>query len=228
MSKLLRSKRTRYTRSQSRLLRRNDLVRLTKSELKKAGFPATTARWRAAGQIIRSARSPTLPHSAVIKKQLGMTHGAAAALRKEGRLGYGPKGEERGIPKSTLTRRRHQEQLSKEAYGRVPTHDVTYINTQGQVAHDYFWKTNLRIMHNYRVDVEHAKYTGDGSALAKYRALEIITFDGEGLSSYDNKNTRIYPETKLRKILKVEAAMSDRQRARYHADINYRHLKAAA
>lgn len=219
---------SRYTRSQSRLLRRNDLVRLTKSELIKAGFAPTTPRWRAAGQPIRSVRSPTLPHSAVIKKRLGMTHGEAAALRKEGRLGYGPKGEERGIPKSTLTRRRHQAQVSKEAYSRVPTHAVTYINTQGLVTHDYFWKTDLRIMHNYRSDVEHAKHTGDGTVLAKYRALVIRTFDGEGLRNYDNRNTRIYPETSLRRILKVEAAMSDRQRAQYYADINYRHLKVAA
>lgn len=48
------------------------------------------------------------------------------------------------------------------------------------------------------------------------------------LRGYDNKGVRVYPETSLRKILKVEDAMTDRQRAQCERDVNYRHLRVAA
>jgi hypothetical protein len=37
--------------------------------------------------------------------QLGISHGKAATLREQGRLGYGPTGEERAIPQSVITHR---------------------------------------------------------------------------------------------------------------------------
>lgn len=72
-----------------------------------------------------------------------------------------------------------------------------YFDTAGLAAYDYFWKDNLQIMHSYRGDVEHAKYTGNGSRLQKYRRKTIMTYDGPELRGYDNHGVRIYPETSL-------------------------------
>lgn len=222
------NKLSRYTVAQRKLLRRPDLVRLRKPELAKAGFAATTVRYRAPNQTIKSRRSPTISLAAFLKKRHGMTHGKVASLRAKGQYGYGVEGTERGIPKSVVSRRSHQEQLSTPVYSEEPLHAIAYINTAGAVALDYFWKKNLRIMHSYRDDVAHARYTGDGTGLTKYQSMVITTYDGTGWRNYDHKNVRVYPETSLKKILNVLASMTDLQRARFEADVNYRHLKAAA
>jgi hypothetical protein len=206
---------------------KNELRRLNRGEKVKRGLSLKGAYYVPKGtKVTKSAVYVTV--SSWRDFQVGVPHGKAAKLRKEGRLGYGAKGEERGIPWSVLTRRSHQEQRAKDQYDRVPKDALVYINTQGQVAHDYFWKDDLRMMHNYRDDVIHAKFTGDGRGLGKYRRMTIMTYDGPGLRNYDNKGVRIYPETSLRKILKAEAAMTDIQRAQYEADLNYRHLRNAA
>jgi hypothetical protein len=64
--------------------------------------------------------------------------------------------------------------------------------------------------------------------LREYRRKVIITYDGPGLRGYDNKGVRIYAETSLRKILKLEDAMTSQEKARFYADINYRHMQEAA
>jgi hypothetical protein len=83
-------------------------------------------------------------------------------------------------------------------------------------------------LHEYRDAVGHAKFEGDGRGLRKFKNVIIITYDGPRLPNYDNKGVRIYPLTSLRQILKLEAAMSGLQKAQYEADINDRHVKAAA
>jgi hypothetical protein len=83
-------------------------------------------------------------------------------------------------------------------------------------------------MHEYRDAVVHAKFEGNGRGLQKFKNMIFITYDGPGLPGYDNKSMRVYPETSLRKILTVEAAMTGQQKAQYEADINYRYLRAAA
>lgn len=205
----------------------NELRRLKFGEKLKRGLSIKGAYYVPKGTKVTK-RTTYVTVSAWRDALLGVPHGRAATLQKEGRLGYGARGEEHGIPKSVLTRRGHQEQRSREQYNRAPADPIVYINDRGQVAHDYFWKDNLRIMHNYRDDVAKAKFTGDGSGLQKYRRMTIVTYEGPGLRNYDNKGVRVCPETSLRKILKAEAAMTDRQRAQYEAGINYRHLKKAA
>jgi hypothetical protein len=93
-----------------------------------------------------------------------------------------------------------------------------YINTDDVVAHDYFWKEYLRRMHEYRDAVAHAKFEGNGRGLQKFKNMIFMTYDGPGLPGYDNKCVRVSPQTGLRKILKVEAAMTGQQKAQYEAD----------
>jgi hypothetical protein len=221
MKKPTRTKRSILTRS------RNELRRLNLSEKLKRGLSLKGAYYVPKGTKITK-QTAYVTVSAWRDAQLGIPHGKAATLRKAGRLGYGAGGEERAIPKSVHTRRSHQEQRAQEQYDRTPTTPIPYFNNSGDVAYDYFWKDNLRIMHNFRDAVAHAKATGDGRGLREYRRKVIITYDGPGLRGYDNKGVRIYPETSLRKILKREDAMTPQEKARFYADINYRHRQEAA
>jgi hypothetical protein len=52
-----------------------------------------------------TARTAFITRSSKQDYDLGVAHSKAAELRKEGRLGYGPRGEERAIPKSVTTYR---------------------------------------------------------------------------------------------------------------------------
>jgi hypothetical protein len=218
-----------------KLTRKQTLLRLPRDELRVLNFGEKLRLGRSLGGKYFVAkgtkvtkRTTVITASSWHDWHVGTPHTKAARLRKEGRLGYGAGGEERAIPKSVRTRRSRAIQRAQPQYERTPTTQIPYINTAGVVAYDYFWKDNLRIMHNFRDAVEHAKFKGDGSGLRPFRHKVIMTYDGPGLRGYRNKNTQIYPETSLRKILKVENAMTDVQKARYHADINYRHLEEAA
>jgi hypothetical protein len=217
------------TRTRRSILARpkNELRRLNLGEKVKRGLSLKGAYYVPKGTKVTK-QTAYVTVSSWRDAQLGIPHGKAAKLREAGRLGYGARGEERAIPQSVLTRISHRIQRAQDQYDRAPANPNPYINTSGDVAYDYFWKDNLMIMHNYRDAVIHAKATGDGSVLRPFRRKVIMTYDGPGLRNYDNKNTRIYPETSLRKILRAEDAMSPQQKARFYADINYRHLAEAA
>jgi hypothetical protein len=125
-------------------------------------------------------------------------------------------------------RQKRKEQFAEPQYHRTPTHAIVYQNTDGEIAHDYFWKIPLVTMHLYRDAYEHALYTGDDTDLKKFKHKIIITYDGPGLRNYYNKGVRVYPETNLKKILAKRASMTAQERARFDADRNYRHLQIAA
>lgn len=151
-----------------------------------------------------------------------------SAQRKAGTPAYKGAAAEKQAKGQIKQRTSNREQLALPQYGRTPTHAIVYINTAGVVMYDYFWNENLRRMHAYRDAVAHARSTGDGRGLYKFKRMVIKTYDGPGLRGYDNKNTRIHPETSLRKILKAEGQMSALQKAAYFADVNYRHIAEAA
>ena len=170
----------------------------------------------------------TISKAEMYRRVYGAHPTRLAAERKAGARTYKSAAAEAQAKGQITKRAKKKEQLAKPPYNRAPTHAIVYINTAGVVAYDYFWKENLRRMHEYRDAVASAKYLGDGRGLYKFKHMIIMTYDGPELRGYDNKGVRIYPETSLRKILKVEAAMAGMQRAQYEADINYRHVKAAA
>jgi len=151
-----------------------------------------------------------------------------AAERKAGLRGYETAASEEQAAKQIKTKAAHREQLSQPHYGKAPTNAIVYQNTNGDIAHDYFWKKNLATMHQYRDAYDQAIHTGDGTKLRKFKDRIIITYDGPGLSNYHNKGARVYPETNLKKLQTKRAGMTDRERARFDADRNYRHLQAAA
>jgi hypothetical protein len=170
----------------------------------------------------------TISKAEMYRRVYGAHPAHLAAERKAGARTYKSAAAEAQAKHQITKRAKNREQLGKPPYNRAPTHDIVYINTDDVVAHDYFWKEYLRRIHEYRDAVAHAKFEGDGRGLQKFKNMIFMTYDGPGLPGYDNKGVRVYPQTSLRKILKVEAAMTGQQKAQYEADVNYRYLRSAA
>lgn len=158
----------------------------------------------------------------------GVSHGKAAAERQAGARSYKTAASERQAKAQIKTRVSIKERLALDQYIREPTHPITYLNTDGVIAHDYFTGTHLVTMHNYRDAFDRAIAIGDESGLRKFKTKVIITYDGPGLRNYDNKNAVVFPESNLKKIQAVLAKMTPRERARFDADRNYRHAEKVA
>ena len=215
------------TRSQSCLIRlpREELRRLSIGEKLKRGIKLGGAYYVSKdvepGKVTK--RTPIITVSSWKDARLGITHGKAAKLRKAKQLGYGPQGLSENAPKSVRTRRR----LAEPQYDKPWQH--IYINTDGAVSYDFFWKHGLRHMQDYQDALDDALVTHDGIGLLRFKHIKIMTYDGPGLPGYYNKNTRIYPETNIDKLLAKRASMTDREKARFDADRRYRdRVKLAA
>jgi hypothetical protein len=136
-----------------------------------------------------------------IRRVFGLHPTKLAAERKAGRLGYGPKAEERAISKSVETRRR----LSRKGVWLHPDEvrgRHVFLNKAGVEQRATTKGRDLAIMQTFREDV-HGRFdvegnqtvpgalqTGDGSALTKYDRMKIYDVDGN----------RIYPETNIKKL----------------------------
>jgi hypothetical protein len=177
-------------------------------------------RGNRAGEVVSNAER--------FKLRFGLHPKKLAAERKAGLRSYKSAASEAQAKKQIEYRQKRKEQFAEPQYHRTPTHAIVYQNTDGETAHDYFWKKHLVTMHLYRDAYERALYTGDDTDLKKFKHKIIITYDGPGLRNYYNKGIRVYPETNLKKILAKRASMTAHERARFDADRNYRHLQIAA
>jgi hypothetical protein len=180
-------------------------------------------------RILRGSRAREVVSKAErFKLRFGLHPTRLSAERKAGVRSYKSAASEAQAKKQIEYRQKRKQQFAEPQYHRTPTHAIVYQNTDGEIAHDYFWKKPLVTMHLYRDAYEHALYTGDDTDLKKFKHKIIITYDGPGLRNYYNKGIRVYPETNLKKILAKRASMTAQERARFDADRNYRHLQIAA
>jgi hypothetical protein len=165
------------------------------------------------------------------KRVLGLHPEKLAKERKAGRLGYGPKLEERVIPKSVITRRRFSRDHwsnPNDVYGRHP-----FLSKDGFEYVRPFNGRPLAFMQTYRTDWYGrlddygvkvrlgAIDTGDGSALKKYDRLKI----------YDADGNRVHPETDVKKLQRWWNGKSARQRENFEKELFYltaAHLTRAA
>ena len=156
--------------------------------------------------------------------QLGFSHTKAAKLRKEKRLGYGPRGVSEVAPQSVRTR----ERLTEPQYDKPWQHAYMNAKDKDEIAYDFFWKQGLRHMQDYQGAWEDAVATGDGIGLLRFKHIKIMTYDGPDLPDYHNKGVRIYPETNINKIFEKLDKMDDREKARFEADRRYRERERLA
>jgi hypothetical protein len=168
------------------------------------------------------------------KRIFGLHPEKLAKERKAGRLGYGPKLEERAIPKSVTTRRRFSRK-GKWLHPEEVTGRHIFLNKDGDEQHATFCAHNLAIMQTLREDIygridvhgiitiPGALETGDGSALKKYDRIKI----------YDVDDVQVFPETDIQKLLRWWNGKTVRQRNAFERELFYptrqpQHLPAAA